>query len=192
MDEDEYFPERDYRLHLEDDGDDDDDDVIFNIPEIFQGDEDDVWGSEDDVLGPDSGHLEIEDMDLDLSADNHDISDEAHRPSHDHIPDVIIQLQKQLLGDYVLPPCPAEPPHQHTLSISETLSLKHYLAWSDTHGTVKAYNAHAQILAEATQEEILSLYKVKQLAMDLTGIRPTFVDMCPNSCMAFTGDAKSQ
>ena len=143
-------------------------------------------------MGPDSGHLEIEDMDLDLSADNHDISDEAHRPSHDHIPDVIIQLQKQLLGDYVLPPCPAEPPHQHTLSISETLSLKHYLAWSDTHGTVKAYNAHAQILAEATQEEILSLYKVKQLAMDLTGIRPTFVDMCPNSCMAFTGDAKSQ
>ena len=42
MDEDEDFPERDYRLHLEDDGDDDDDDVIFNIPEIFQGDEDDV------------------------------------------------------------------------------------------------------------------------------------------------------
>ena len=40
MDEDEDFPERDYRLHLEDDGDDDD--VIFNIPEIFQGDEDDV------------------------------------------------------------------------------------------------------------------------------------------------------
>ena len=90
MDEDEDFPERDYRLHLEDDGDDDD--VIFNIPEIFQGDEDDVWGSEDEVLGPDSGHLEIEDQDQDLGGDNYSISDEAHRPSHGHIPDVIIQL----------------------------------------------------------------------------------------------------
>jgi hypothetical protein len=105
---------------------------------------------------------------------------------------VIIQLQKQLLGDYTLPPCPVEPPRQYTLSKSETLSLQHYLAWSGSHGTVKAYNAHAQVLAEATQEEILSLYKVKQLAMDLTGIKPSFVDMCPKSCMAFTGGAKSQ
>ena len=65
-------------------------------------------------------------------------------------------------------PCWASTPAH--LSSSETLSLKHYLAWSDTHDTVKAYNAHAQVLSEATQEEILSLYKVKQLAMDLTGI----------------------
>jgi hypothetical protein len=79
----------------------------------------------------------------------------------------------------------------YTLSRLETLSLKHYLAWSGSHGTVKAYNAHAQLLAaEATQEEILSLYKVKQLAMDLTGIKPSFVDLCPKSCMAFTGGAK--
>ena len=139
-------------------------------------------------MGPDSGHLEYEDQDL--GGDNYGYG--AHRPSQDDIPDVIIQLQAQLLGDYTLPPCPDGPSRQHTLSSLETLSLKHYLAWSDSHGTVKAYNAHAQVLAEATQMKILSLYKVKQLAMDLTGLRPSFVDMCPNSCMAFTGDAKNQ
>jgi hypothetical protein len=95
------------------------------------------------------------------------------------MPDVIKQLQKQLLNGYLLPPCPAEPPQQHSLSRVETLSLKHYLAWTESHGTVKAYNSHAQVLAEATMEEILSLYKVKQLAMNLTGIKPSFVEMCP-------------
>ena len=141
---DEDFPERDYKLHSEDDGDDEDNDVVFNIPEIFQGGEDNVWGPEDEVLGPDSGHLEYQDQDL--GGDNYGYG--AHRPSHDDIPDVIIQLQAQLLGDSTLPPCPDEPPRQHTLSSLETLSLKHYLAWSDSRGTVKAYNAHAQVLAE--------------------------------------------
>ena len=109
-------------------------------------------------MGPDSGHLEYQDQDL--GGDNYGYG--AHRPSHDDIPDVIIQLQAQLLGDYTLPPCPDGPSRQHTLSSLETLSLKHYLAWSDSHGTVKACNAHAQVLAEATQMKILSLYKVKQ------------------------------
>ena len=197
MDEDEVFLEQDYVPHLEDGGDGGD--AIFDIPEELQGDEDDNcdphsrllgYQAEGENLGPDSGQLRYQDH------DDYDFSNEAYRSSqasHGHqIPDVITQLQKQLLGDYTLPPCPVEPPGHHTLSSSETLSLKHYLAWSDSHGTVKAYNAHAQVLAEATQKEILSLYKVKQLAMDLTGIRPTFVDMCPNSCMAFTGDAKNQ
>jgi hypothetical protein len=65
-------------------------------------------------------------------------SDEAFIPSDGHIPDVVIQLQKQLLGDYKLPPCPVGPPQEHALSRSETLSLQHYLAWSDSHGTVEA------------------------------------------------------
>ena len=108
------------------------------------------------------------------------------------LPDVIRQLQKELLKGYTLPPCPVEPPQQHTLSRAEMLSLKHYLAWAESHGTVKAYSAHAQVLAEATEEEILSLYKVKQLAMTLTGLKPSFVEMCPRSCMAFTGKFKDQ
>jgi hypothetical protein len=80
---------------------------------------------------------------------------------------------------------------QPTLSRAEELSLRHYLAWTESHGTVKAYNAHAQVLAEATQEEILSLYRVRKLARELSGLKPSWVDMCPKSCMAFTGDSQS-
>src|ERR1700677_3286520 len=170
MDEDEDFPEWDYRSDLGDD-----EDVIFNIPEeILQRDEDDDLGSnsrlpdyqtEDEESGSDSGQVDYQDQDVSFAEPDNLGSDEAYRPSGGHIPDVIIQLQ--LLGDYTLPPCPVEPPQHHTLSRSETLSLQHYLARSDSHGTVKAYNAHAQVLAEVTQEEILSLYKVKQLAMHL-------------------------
>jgi hypothetical protein len=63
---------------------------------------------------------------------------------------------------------------------------------SDTFYGNHEYNAHAQVLAEATQEEILSLYKVRKLALKLTGLKPCFVDICPRSCMAFTGDSHSQ
>ena len=39
--------------------------------------------------------------------------------------------------------------------------------------------------------EILSLYKVRQLASDLAGLTPSFVEMCPNSCQAYTGEFES-
>lgn len=126
------FSDEDYRLHLGDD----DDEVIFDIPEgNLQRDEDDDWGlqhshsrqldyqTEDEDFSSDSGQLEYQDLDQDLDDDDYDFSDEAYRPSHGHIPDVIVQLQKQLLGDYTLPPCPVEPPGgHHTLSSSEALS----------------------------------------------------------------------
>jgi hypothetical protein len=108
------------------------------------------------------------------------------------LPEIIVQLQKQLLKGYTLPPCPTLAPGQQTLSQAEILSLQHYIAWTESNGTVKAYNAHAQVLAKATQEEILSLYKARKLALKLTGLKPCFVDMCPKSCMAFTGDSHSQ
>jgi hypothetical protein len=108
-----------------------------------------------------------------------------------NLPNVIMQLQKQLLKEYILPPCPAMAPLQWTLDRAETLSLQHYLVWTESHGTVKAYNAHARVLAEATKEEILSLHRVKQLAMNLTGLKPLQVDMCPKSCMAYTGNFQS-
>ena len=59
------------------------------------------------------------------------------------LPHVIIRLKEQLLNGYTLPPCPTEPPLQRTLSRAETLALKHYIAWTESHGTVKAYDAHA-------------------------------------------------
>jgi hypothetical protein len=112
--------------------------------------------------------------------------------NHDgNLPNVISQLQKQLLKDYVLPPRPVEAPLQQTLSRAETLSLQNYLVWTESHGTVKAYNSHAQVLTKATNEEILSLHRVRQLALNLTGLKPSWVDMCPKSCMDFTGDFHS-
>jgi Transposase family tnp2 len=108
------------------------------------------------------------------------------------IPDVVIRLQKQLLGGYTLPPCPAEAPPLPTLSGEEILSLQHYLAWTESHGTVKAYYSHAKLLAAIGQKEILSLYMVRKLALKLTGLKTSFVDMCPKSCMAFTGDSQSE
>jgi hypothetical protein len=68
--------------------------------------------------------------------------------------------------------------------------LKHYIAWVDSHGTVKGYHLHAQVLQEAAQVEILSLYLVRKLANELTGLSSKLVDMCPRSCMAFTGEFK--
>ena len=175
--------------------------VIFNVPEETL----------EAALGPDSGSdssgssdpLEDDDnssVDSSVESDDPALDEAIYGPSFGgddgngdgNLPNIITQLQKQLLKGYTLPHAPVEPPHQHTLSRAETLSLKHYLAWSESHGTVKAYNSHAQVLAEATEEEILSLYMVKQLAMKLTGLKPSFVEMCPRSCMAFTGKFKNQ
>ncbi|KAH9030874.1 hypothetical protein EDB83DRAFT_2168704, partial [Lactarius deliciosus] len=65
-----------------------------------------------------------------------------------------------------------------------------YVAWVDSRGTVKGYKLHAQVLQEATGAEILSLYMVRKLAIELTGLSSQLVDMCPKSCMAFTGEFK--
>ncbi|KAN0132060.1 hypothetical protein V8E53_010097, partial [Lactarius tabidus] len=92
MDEDEDFPEWDYRLHLGDD-----EDVIFNIPEqILQRDEVDDLGSnsrlpgyqtEDEELSSESDQVDHQDQ-YDSFAEPDDLgSDEAYRPSGGHIPD---------------------------------------------------------------------------------------------------------
>src|SRR6266702_2311239 len=87
------------------------------------------------------------------------------------LPEVVVQLQEKLLGDYILSPPPVEPPVQHTLSRAEELSLQHSLASTDSHGTVKAYSAHAKVLAEDTTVEPLSLYDARKLADTLTGLK---------------------
>ncbi|KJA26461.1 hypothetical protein HYPSUDRAFT_132621, partial [Hypholoma sublateritium FD-334 SS-4] len=105
------------------------------------------------------------------------------------IPDVVQKLCKHLLGDY-LPPAtpPINPPSIEPLSLSEIYSLKHYIAWIETNRTVEAYRRHAQNLEEFTNQTILPLYQVKQLAHRITNFSPRMVDMCPRSCMAYTGD----
>ncbi|KDQ52871.1 hypothetical protein JAAARDRAFT_61652 [Jaapia argillacea MUCL 33604] len=97
-------------------------------------------------------------------------------------------LQTQLLGGYkpsVIPPGDFSPPR--TLTASELASLKHYLVWQKTNGTVKAYNGHADNLRDENIE-ILSLYSVHKLAIELTDLRPAQVDICPWNCLAYTGE----
>ncbi|EGO05145.1 hypothetical protein SERLA73DRAFT_38022, partial [Serpula lacrymans var. lacrymans S7.3] len=65
-----------------------------------------------------------------------------------------------------------------------------YIAWKKSNGTVKAYELHAQVLQQATQLEILSLYAVQKLAGSLSKVAPERFDMCPRSCIAYTGDFK--
>ena len=107
------------------------------------------------------------------------------------VPEVVKRLRKQLLNGYTHPNHPpVHDPRRRPLTEAEELSLKHYLAWVDTHGTVKAYSAHAQVLQQYTGIEILSLYLARKLAAEVTGLSCQMVDMCPKSCMAFTGDFK--
>ena len=107
------------------------------------------------------------------------------------LPEVVKRLRVQLLGGYTQPDHPSvDDSRGRLLSESEELSLKHYIAWVDSRGTVKGYSLHAKVLQEATKIEILSLYMVRKLASELTGLTSQLVDMCPKSCMAFTGDFK--
>ncbi|EGN95921.1 hypothetical protein SERLA73DRAFT_59851, partial [Serpula lacrymans var. lacrymans S7.3] len=76
------------------------------------------------------------------------------------------------------------------LTESEIHSLKHYIAWKKSNGTVKAYELHAQVSQQATQLDILSLYAVCKLVSSLAKIEPVKIDMCPKSCIAYTGDFK--
>jgi len=108
------------------------------------------------------------------------------------LPDAVLELKRKLLGDYSLPNPPVGMTVPHVLSRAEELSLQHYIAWAESQGTVKAYSSHAKVLEEATGTKILSLYAARKLTERLTGLSPSFIDMCPRSCMAYTGDFQSQ
>jgi hypothetical protein len=102
------------------------------------------------------------------------------------LPSNLTELRSELLNGYSLPEMPPDsPPPQ--LTASEMLSLQHYVAWKKSNGTELAYKLHAQVLQNSTQEEILSLYSVRKLAKQLTELWPNQIDMCPRSCMAYTG-----
>jgi hypothetical protein len=78
------------------------------------------------------------------------------------------------------------PPHQFP-DITDPdliLSLKFYFA----NTTVKAYNT----IRDATMErhpddDIYSHHRIKRTAAELSGVVPIVHDMCPNTCLAFTG-----
>lgn len=72
------------------------------------------------------------------------------------------------------------------LDDDERLSLRHWRAWARSNGTVEAYNLHADVL-RTTNREVLSLYRANSLVTRLCQIQLVKVDMCRNSCVAFTG-----
>lgn len=104
------------------------------------------------------------------------------------LPKSLLSLRRDLLGDYKPT---MNPPSvgfvKPTLTKSEELSLKHYIAWKSSNGTVKAYKKHAYVLQDGSGVEILSLHSVRKLSQTLTGLNACQVDICPNSCIAYIG-----
>ncbi|KAM5546143.1 hypothetical protein V8D89_000269 [Ganoderma adspersum] len=72
------------------------------------------------------------------------------------------------------------------LTTDERLSVKLFLA--DTDGSEKIYNeSRKAILERHPDDDILSHHSVKKKIAELTGIHPLTHNMCPKSCMAYTG-----
>ncbi|KZP10963.1 hypothetical protein FIBSPDRAFT_757391 [Athelia psychrophila] len=105
------------------------------------------------------------------------------------VPEHVKALHETLLGDYTLPEHPpSSPPQAEALDSSQELTLKHYAAWYWSNGTVNTYKQHARVLQDATGTTILSLYLARKLAVRITKLSPVKVDICPNSCITYTGD----
>jgi hypothetical protein len=107
---------------------------------------------------------------------------------HVKLPASLLSLREKLLGGYTPPANPPSDYIKPTLTESQTLSLKHYVAWKTSNGTVNAYQKHASVLEDATGVPILSLYSSRKLIKNVTGFKALQVDICPNSCIAYTGE----
>lgn len=117
------------------------------------------------------------------------VDDDGELETYFNLPSSLVALRSRLLNGYTNPAeCPATVSPPKELTSSEMLTLRHYIAWKKSNGTVVAYQSHAQVLQSATDVEILSLHKARQLAATLTTLRPTQIDMCPQSCIAYTGE----
>ena len=134
----------------------------------------------------------LPDRDSDTSVNLDEDEPEAVTADAEDLPEVVERLRKELLSGYTSPNHPPlADPRGRSLTPAEKLSLRHYIAWVDSRGTVKAYKLHAEVLQNAAHHDILSLYLVRKLATELTGLSSQLVDMCPKSCMAYTGEFKT-
>lgn len=98
-----------------------------------------------------------------------------------------LRMREYLLNGYEKPPKPSVPPGQkRALSQSNMDSLKGFYVWARTNGTVENYKV-LRALMSTPEHPILSLYQVRKLALDVTGVEPQTHDMCPLSHMGFTG-----
>jgi hypothetical protein len=153
--------------------------------------DEDGGGSSDDESSGGLLHFPGVEMTLDdeSSVDWHDALDDAEEEVFINHPQSVTSLRKEPLENYQ---CPSDPPSAgpvlHTLTLCQELSLQHYVAWKQSNGTVKAFNLHVAVLRCATGQDILSLHSCQKLAMHLTELEPHQVDICPNTCIAYTGE----
>ena len=76
------------------------------------------------------------------------------------------------------------------LMASEQFSLELFFATHDSPQHV--YTSVKKVIErQYPQSELLSLEKVKQLMVEITGVSPITDDMCINSCIAFTSPYKA-
>ncbi|KAF6759079.1 hypothetical protein DFP72DRAFT_1064032 [Ephemerocybe angulata] len=133
------------------------------------------------------------DSEQDIEDTVSDVGDEQEPDTFDllflAIPECVSRLRTKIRNGYTTPPRPSDDSFRiPDLDPSETLSLKLYVAWRRTNGTVRAYNEHREVLQDATEVEILSLHLVRKLILKISRLEPKRIDMCPKSCMAFTGE----
>jgi hypothetical protein len=155
---------------------------------------DESWNQSDDVQ-EDVHRNETSDWDVLLDGNVDDDLDELDDENQEiqaeatELPASLEALQKQLLDGYT---CPTAPPASvgppRLLTQSELYSLKHYIAWAKSNGTVEAYKLHAQNLQDASGVKILALFSVRKLGVSLSNLEPLRVDICPQSCIAYTGE----
>ena len=102
-------------------------DLININDEDSEGEEEEIIGYQDTTENTDTaGNLDVDDL---VSED--DESPEINYRNDLDLPEELLKLRKDLLGDYQLP---MEPPHAsyskpRDLDECETRSLQHYIAW---------------------------------------------------------------
>ncbi|KAL6305364.1 hypothetical protein BKA93DRAFT_816991 [Sparassis latifolia] len=75
------------------------------------------------------------------------------------------------------------------LTPDEQLSIKLFLA--DTDGSENIYNEVREAILEwHPEDKILTHHCVKRKVAEISGITPILEDMCPNSCISYTGPFK--
>lgn len=157
-----------------------------------------VGSADDPIIDIDYSESDVDsDTDEDSGSSNSSRAEKdiAHNETLNNnfckLPQALTDLRKELLGDYTTPDESAQHHdtiNTRTLSISEIHSLQHYVAWRKSNGTIQAYKLHAAVLEKAMKTKIMPIEQVKKLAQALTKFVPHMIDMCPRSCIAYTGD----
>lgn len=125
--------------------------------------------------------------------------DKMPRPVMDHILtglDFIQLLEEATLDNGNLDPGTREhlcSPSEHPPEIAtpdEHLSIELYLAL--TNASEQAYeDVRSAIIKRHPDDKVLSYFQVRKLVAELSGVVAVEDDMCPNSCIAYTGPFKT-